>query len=610
MRRPLVPRPWLLVPCALVLAGLLLIPVGAAPPAAEPGTKDKGQGTGDKALVTDDDDVQDVVFFSDTRPVLIRLHVRVDGKPYYAAWEAYVHELFNYLDRNGDGVLSKDEAARAPSGTQFQQMRQFGYTYGIGGAATYATFGELDTDEDEEVTYEEFRAYYRRTGAGGLQIFESPAGRAATADPLTDTLFRLLDKNKDGKLSKEELDNAEKVLRPFDEDDNELVSARELMGDAGTNQFAFNGGGGMMGLPRKPGGDNSHFFLVTPDDSPNRLTQRLALAERVIKRYDKDGNKKLDRREIGLDPEVFKALDTNKDGELDAVELMRLLRRPPDVEAVVRLGKIAPKESPTDPVAPGGKPRALASAVRPGTAGTLLITLGDAQIDLRRNDALTGPTDDQIKMQSDLLRQQYIARLKEADPQGRGYVELLDVRKPKFMQLQTLFTLADRDGDGKLTEAEVNAWFDLQSKAVGSYVSLAVAENGRGLFDILDANRDGSLGLRELRTAWERLKPCDRKGNGYITREDIPRQFQLTLGLGQSAAFPRPAFQPGGPQPTAATARGPLWFRKMDRNGDGDVSLREFLGTREEFDKIDTDHDGLITVEEAERYDELMRQKK
>ena len=139
-------------------ATLLLLPLAAAlavlpAPAAAPAP-----------AAVEDDDAQDLVFFSDTRPVLIRLHVRVDGKPYGAAWEAYVQELFNYLDRNGDGVLSKPEATHAPSGAQFQQMRQYGYTYGIGGAATYATFGELDTDDDEEVTYEEFRAYYRRTG--------------------------------------------------------------------------------------------------------------------------------------------------------------------------------------------------------------------------------------------------------------------------------------------------------------------------------------------------------------------------------------------------------------------------------------------------------------
>jgi hypothetical protein len=48
----------------------------------------------------------------------------------------------------------------------------------------------------------------------------------------------------------------------------------------------------------------------------------------------------------------------------------------------------------------------------------------------------------------------------------------------------------------------------------------------------------------------------------------------------------------------------------MDRNRDGDVSRREFLGTQEEFDRIDTDHDSLISRAEAERYDASKRQQK
>jgi hypothetical protein len=39
----------------------------------------------------------------------------------------------------------------------------------------------------------------------------------------------------------------------------------------------------------------------------------------------------------------------------------------------------------------------------------------------------------------------------------------------------------------------------------------------------------------------------------------------------------------------------------MDRNGDGDVSAREFLGPAATFRQLDRDGDGLIDAAEAAR---------
>ena len=63
-------------------------------------------------------DAQDFVFLTEARPLFIRMQVRIDGKPLQAGWNDFMKRMFDYLDVDANGVLSKAEAERAPSVAQ------------------------------------------------------------------------------------------------------------------------------------------------------------------------------------------------------------------------------------------------------------------------------------------------------------------------------------------------------------------------------------------------------------------------------------------------------------------------------------------------------------
>lgn len=535
-------------------------------------------------------DVQDLVFFTDARPVVIRLHVEIDGKGFQERWDSYMSRLFQFLDRDGDGALSEAEGSRATSPQQLQQqMRgQLLFNRGQQGGAANANFGEMDTDSDRKVTLDELALYYRRNGCGPLTVL--PGAGPGSQDPLTDTLFKQLDANKDGRLTREEVLTAYASLRKLDQDDDELVSAQELLPNY--NPFAFQqpavrGGVMAAALP-----DDSPFFPIIPDGSPKRLTQRLQLAKKVLAKYDSDGNERVSKKELGVDDAAFARLDLNEDGQVDLTELLRLLNPPADLDLALRLGRRDPKLAIAEVLPRDGKPAPLAAAMKRTTTGSLMLTQGGTQVELRG----TGGPGFVVAGNRQIFTQQFRA----ADRDKQGFLTMKEVNQPQYQILRGLFEIADRDGDGKLTEKELEAGVDLQAAAADSGTTLMISEQGRGLFEMLDSNRDGRLSRHELRNSWTTLGPFAREG--VIIRDCLPRQFQVTVQMGLAFAGGRVVVYPGaGGGPVPATMTGPLWFRKMDRNGDGFVSEREFLGTREDFHRLDLNGDSDISEEEAER---------
>jgi len=201
-----------------------------------------------------------------------------------------------------------------------------------------------------------------------------------------------------------------------------------------------------------------------------------------------------------------------------------------------------------------------------------------------------------------------LQQFKYVDEEKRGFItrKQVDAEAQQAPLMRALFDMGDRNNDGKFTEAELKQLLETMNAMRGLQINLSIYSTGNGLFQALDANGDGQLSLREMRGAWKRLAALDVNKDGFITRDEFPTQFQLTVaqGTNNGNVNVQPGMGEGGPRPRV---RGPVWFVKMDRNGDGDVSPSEWLGEKADFDAIDVDKDGLISIEEAEAYDARMR---
>jgi Ca2+-binding EF-hand superfamily protein len=558
-----------------VLLGAALALLALAPPRVH---ADDAPRSGPGSSSLERDAVQDVIFLSETRPIFIRLQLDAGGKAFRSAWLDTVKAIHTYLDRNKDGILSKEEADRGSLPVMVRAA--------TGGAAALPR-ADLDTNpKDGKVSVEELADVLRPA----LGPFRVQIGRVAVER--NDALFNLLDRNKDGTLTKDELAAAITSLYRFDLDTDELIDPSEL--EPFSNPIAAM----TEDMTRR-----GRFSAVPPVIELSAEDPSFRPVRLLLKKYDKGttegaagGDNRLSNTEFGIDAKEFASADSDGDGALDTEELRRFLSRvEPDLELVVKLSGTGSTKTTIAASSPGSKPLPSEVHVRRLSEGDVEVAIGELSLEFHADGG---------EHAVEFAKNYYAGQFQAADKNNDKYLEKSEVKDQG--PFNTLFDTMDSDSDGKLYMKEVDAFVDQQTHAARSQMVLSVADQGRAIFAIMDLNRDRHLSVREIRNAVARVSSWDRDSDGHVRSDEIPHHFEMSIGRGQITGVGMSSFAAARMTPTPAAKAdlpGPSWFRKMDRNSDGDISRREFLGPRADFERLDANHDGLIDAEEAAKPD-------
>lgn len=525
-------------------------------------------------------DTATMVVLTPSGPVFAELRLSVAKVP-YTTWLSRL--LTSQLDTNGDGMLTAEEltgitervrrTANLPDAERILKEVAATISDSVDNRAATTAVHQA-AEKISEVPAKAFTAWLRLRLPKTFELLAQPQ---SSDDAVR--LVSLIDTDRDGAVSEDELLAAVHTLRFRDLDNDETFSISELVPYRDPRSLSAAITPSVAELP----------FLHVTDDASAELA-----ADVILRRFGHDG-----KVLAGLLRQPPQELPS----ALDTTALQTLLRHPQH-HLIVDV-RLSDRANTSDVRVSVAEQAAAFCTIAESVFGQVSIRVDGLPIRIvargggANNRAFTRGFLGQSFVMVDGDRNQYLDM-----SEFEGIAGAL-----QQSGVSAAFADVDINRDGMITRDELFSYVDRDLVATSSRIEVSVRQDGKTLFSLLDTNQDRRLSRREILNGVSVLSQYDINGDGRFSETELGTEYILNFGLGRSELIRSNTgrMMMSGPDmsrsdailPGVAGLSGPEWFRRMDRNQDGDVSLREFPGTPEQFAEIDSDGDGLISAEEA-----------
>ncbi|TWU11057.1 EF-hand domain-containing protein [Allorhodopirellula heiligendammensis] len=482
-------------------------------------------------------------------PVHLRVQIMDDAKTLEQTRADYLTRLVASLDTDQDGKLSRTETQKHPlfvSGRRFEGNK---FLDSLRSSRPYTT-------QDLELAVDR--------AAGQLVTYRQ---NNALADQDL-SVFRVLDRDESGLIDRVEMQLSPARIAERDSDFDQCVTFDEFLTTAPTTMQ-----GALVSplLDEPPGAVHSEML---------RDATEPILAARLVRRYDTDRDAHLTADELGWKAERLESLDVDQDGKLSMQEMSRLATAEPDMSLTVDL-----HQSSSDAMQ-----LVSAHAADVEVARSDLIRLQRGGLSLSVSYRHRDPMAEANANAADTFN--------AIDVDANGYLDRDEIAEHQRFA-RYLFDAMDQDDDDRVFAEEMMSYVKQYTEPASTTCQVTLLDNGNGFFQILDTNADGRISIRELRQCETQL--LNVAGNeSAINPSRLTKSYRIEIqrgGVGLFGRVDRPTMDT--PEAFLKPPSGPIWFQRMDRNGDGDLTWDEFLGPRDVFHQTDADHDDLIDEAEA-----------